>query len=141
MKRTITLILFILLVTISFSQTYPGTIIDVLGGSFIMGNNNQPPMSNDQDPEHYVTIDDFQIGETEVSNTYYVIFLNEMSSIGNLVIEEGVPGDWASTPEEVANGHAWSIKAESTLSGLWSGEVLIKLIMGQVGEALVVKHI
>ena len=50
-----------------------------------------------------------------------------MASIGNLVIEEGVPGDWASTPEEIANGHAWSIKADSTLSGLWSGEVLIKL--------------
>ena len=29
MKKTITLILFISLVTIIFSQTYPGTIIDV----------------------------------------------------------------------------------------------------------------
>ena len=127
MKKTITLILFISLVTIIFSQTYPGTIIDVPGGSFIMGNNNQPQMSNDQDPEHSVTVDDFKIGETEVSNAYYVIFLNEMSSMGNLLIEEGVPGDWASTSEEVANGHAWSIKADSALSGLWSGEVLIKL--------------
>ena len=74
MKKTITLILFVLLVTISFSQTYPGTIIDVSGGSFIMGNNNQPPMSNDQDPEHSVTIDGFKIGETEVSNAYYIFF-------------------------------------------------------------------
>ena len=76
MKRTIAFILFISLLTISFSQTYPGTMIDVSGGTFIMGNNNQPPMSNDQDPEHSVTVDDFKIGETEVSNAYYVIFLN-----------------------------------------------------------------
>jgi len=127
MKRTITLILFISLVTISFSQIYPGNMIDILGGTFIMGNNNQPPMSNDQDPEHSVTVDDFKLGETEVSNAYYIIFLNDMASIGNLVIEEGVPGDWSSTPEEIANGHAWSIKADSTLTDLWSGEVLIKL--------------
>jgi len=125
MKRI--LILFISSITISFCQTYPGTMIDIPGGTFIMGNNNQPPMSNDQDPEHSVTVDDFKMGETEVSNTYYVIFLNEMASLGNLMIEEGVPGDWSSTPEEIANGHAWSIKADSTLSGLWSGEVLIKL--------------
>ena len=50
-----------------------------------------------------------------------------MASIDNLVIEEGVPGDWSSTPEEIANGHAWSIKADSTLLGLWAGQVLIKL--------------
>tara|TARA_B100001750_G_scaffold242787_1_gene256805 strand:- start:268 stop:1329 length:1062 start_codon:yes stop_codon:yes gene_type:complete len=102
-------------------------MIDITGGTFIMGNNNQPPMSNDQDPEHPVTVDDFKMGETEVSNLYYVVFLNEMSSLGNLIVEEGVPGDWSSTPEEIANGHAWSIMADSTLSGIWSGQVLIKL--------------
>ena len=92
-----------------------------------MGNNNPPPMFNDQDPEHLVGIDDFEMGETEVSNAHYVVFLNDMVSLGNLVVEEGVPGDWASTPEEIANGHAWSIMADSTLEGVWSGEVLIKL--------------
>jgi len=127
MKKTITLILLISSLTIPFSQTYPGTMMDISGGTFIMGNNNQPPMSDDQDPEHSVSVDDFKIGETEVPNAYYVIFLNDMLSIGNLIIEEGIPGDWASTPEEIANGHAWSIKADSTLSSLWSGEVLIKL--------------
>ena len=101
-KRTIPLILFISLVTISFSQTYPGTMVDVSGGTFIMGNNNQPPMSNDQDPEHSVTVDDFKMGDTEVSNSYYVVFLNEMASLGNLMVEEGVPGDWSRTPEEIA---------------------------------------
>ena len=84
-------------------------------------------MFNDQDPEHLVGIDDFEMGETEVSNAHYVIFLNDMASLGNLMVEEGVPGDWASTPEEIANGHAWSIMADSTLEGEWSGEVLIKL--------------
>jgi len=125
MKRIIILILFISSITISFCQTYPGSMIDISGGTFIMGNNNQPPMSNDQDPEHSVTVDDFKMGETEVPNAYYVIFLNDMASLGNLMIEEGVPGDWSSTHEEIANGHAWSIMADSTVSGLWSGEVLI----------------
>ena len=112
-----------------FGQNLPSGVvmIDILGGTFIMGNNNQPPMSNDQDPEHSVTVDDFKMGETEVPNAYYVIFLNDMASLGNLIIEEGIPGDWSSTPEEIANGHAWSIMADSTLSGLWAGEVLIKL--------------
>jgi len=127
MKKTITLILLISSLTIPYSQTYPGTMMDISGGTFIMGNNNQPPMSDDQDPEHSVSVDDFKIGATEVPNAYYVTFLNDMLSIGNLIIEEGIPGDWASTPEEIANGHAWSIKADSTLSSLWSGEVLIKL--------------
>ena len=127
MKKNLILILFISAITIPFCQTYPGAMIDISEGTFIMGNNNQPPMFNDQDPEHSVTVDDFKMGETEVSNAYYVIFLNNMASLGNLMIEEGVPGDWSSTPEEIANGHAWSIIADSTLLGLWSGEVLIKL--------------
>ena len=113
--------------TASFCQTYPGTMIDIPAGTFIMGNNNQPPMFNDQDPEHDVTVDDFKMGETEVPNAYYVVFLNDMASLGNLMVEEGIPGDWSSTPEEIANGHAWSIMADSTLLGLWAGEVLIKL--------------
>ena len=120
-------ILFIFSITISFCQTYPGTMIEITGGSFIMGNNNQPPMFNDQDPEHSVTVDNFKMGQTEVPNEYYVIFLNDMVNLGNLIIEEGIPGDWSSTPEEIANGHAWSIMADSTLSDVWSGEVLIKL--------------
>ena len=84
-------------------------------------------MFDDQDPEHLVSIDDFEMGETEVSNAHYVIFLNDMVSLGNLMVEEGIPGDWASTPEEIANGHAWSIMADSTLVGEWAGEALIKL--------------
>ena len=129
MKFQFTLIIIVVffLTTISFCQTYPGTMINISGGSFSMGNNNPPPIFDDQDPEHLVGIDDFEMGETEVSNAYYVIFLNNMASLGNLMIEEGVPGDWASTPEEIANGHAWSIMADSTLVVEWAGEVLIKL--------------
>jgi len=126
-QLTLVLIVVFFSITASFCQTYPGTMIDIPAGTFIMGNNNQPPMFNDQDPEHDVTVDDFKMGETEVPNAYYVIFLNDMASLGNLIIEEGIPGDWSSTPEEIANGHAWSIMADSTLSGLWAGEVLIKL--------------
>jgi len=124
---TLTLIVVFFLTTISFCQTYPGTMINISGGSFTMGNNNPPPIFDDQDPEHLVGIDDFEMGETEVSNAYFLIFLNNMASLGNLMIEEGVPGDWASTADEIANGHAWSIMADSTLVGEWAGEVLIKL--------------
>ena len=120
-------IIFFFLLGEAICQTYPGIMINISGGTFTMGNNNPPFMFDDQDPEHLVTIDDFTLGETEVSNAYYVIFLNDMASLGNLIIEEGVPGDWSSDSTEIANGHAWSIMADSTLSGLWSGEVLIKL--------------
>ena len=120
-------IIFFLLLGEAICQTYPGIMINISGGTFTMGNNNPPFMFDDQDPEHLVTIDDFTLGETEVSNAYYVIFLNDMASLGNLMIEEGVPGDWSSDSTEIANGHAWSIMADSTLSGLWSGKVLIKL--------------
>ena len=124
---TLNSIIFFFLLGKAICQTYPGTMINISGGTFTMGNNNPPFMFDDQDPEHLVTIDDFTLGETEVSNAYYVIFLNDMASLGNLMIEEGVPGDWSSDSTEIANGHAWSIIADSTLSGLWSGEVLIKL--------------
>jgi len=124
---TLTLIVVFFLTTISFCQTYPGTMINISGGNFTMGNNNPPSMFDDQDPEHLVGIDDFEMGETEVSNAHYVIFLSDMVSLCNLMVEEGIPGDWASTPEEIANGHAWSIMADSTLVGEWAGEVLIKL--------------
>jgi len=122
-----TLLGVFLLITTSFCQTYPGTLINISGGTFTMGNNNPPQMFDDQDPEHLVTIDDFIMGETEVSNAYYVIFLNDMNSLGNLIVEEGIPGDWSSDSTEIANGQAWSIVADSTLIGEWSGQVIIKL--------------
>ena len=61
MKRVLILILFVSSITNSFCQTYPGTMIDIPGGTFTMGDNNPPPMFNDQDPEHLVTIDGFYI--------------------------------------------------------------------------------
>ena len=124
---TLSSIIFFFLLGNAFCQTYPGTMINISGGTFTMGNNNQPFMFDDQGPEHLVTINDFILGETEVSNANYVIFLNDMASLGNLMAEEGVPGDWSSDSTEIANGHAWSILADSTLSGLWAGKVLIKL--------------
>ena len=124
---TLTSIIFFFLLENVICQSYPGTMINISGGNFTMGNNNPPFMFDDQGPERLVTINDFTLGETEVSNANYVIFLNEMASLENLMIEEGVPGDWSSDSTEIANGHAWSIMADSTLSGLWSGKVLIKL--------------
>jgi formylglycine-generating enzyme required for sulfatase activity len=128
MKFQFTLILIVVffLTTISFCQTYPGNMINISGGSFTMGNNNPPPMFDDQDPEHLVGIDDFEMGETEVSNAYYVIFLNNMASLGNLMIEEGIPGDWSSDSTEIANGHAWNIILDPDIFP-WGGQTLIKL--------------
>ena len=120
-------LIFFFSISLSIGQTYPGTMISIIGGPFIMGNNNPPPMFDDQDPEHSVTIEDFQMGETEVTNADYVVFLNEMASLGNLFVEEGIPGDWSSDSIEISNGHAWSILADSALLGEWSGQVLIKL--------------
>ena len=123
---TFTLIVVFFLTTISFCQTYPGTMINISGGSFTMGNNNPPFMFDDQDPEHLVGIDDFEMGETEVSNAHYVIFLNNMASLGNLMVEEGVPGDWSSDSTEIANGHAWNIILDPDIFP-WGGQTLIKL--------------
>ena len=114
---------------IGLNQNLPSSIvmINIPGGTFTMGNNSAPQMFDDQDPEHLVTIDNLQMSETEISNAQYLVFLNDMAIVGNLIVEEGIPGDWASTPLEIANGHAWSIMADSTLLTEWSGEVLIKL--------------
>ena len=100
---SLTLIVVSLSITTSFCQTYPGIMINIFGGTFTMGNNNPPPLFDDQDPEHLVIIDDFKMGETEVSNAYYVIFLNDMAFLGNLMVEEGIPGDWSSDSTEIAN--------------------------------------
>ena len=123
------LILLFIIPFLSFGQTLPSSVvmIDIPGGTFIMGNNSSPPMFDDQDPEHEVTVDGFKMSTTEISNAQYLIFLNEMAALDYLIIEEGVPGDWSSDSTEIANGFAWSIKAENYVSGLWAGEVLIKL--------------
>jgi formylglycine-generating enzyme required for sulfatase activity len=52
-------------------------MINFFGGTFTMGNNNPHPLFDDQDPEHLVTIDDFTMGETEVSNAYFVILVSD----------------------------------------------------------------
>ncbi len=123
------LLLLFIIPLLSFGQDLPSSIvmIDIPGGTFTMGNNTPPPMFDDQDPEHEVTIDGFKMSETEISNAEYLVFLNEMISLNSLIIEEGVPGDWASDSTELANGFAWSIRASDFVPGVWAGEVLIKL--------------
>jgi len=127
MKKLLLILLCVPL--IGFGQNLPSSVvmIDIPGGIFTMGNNSSPPMFDDQDPEHEVTIDDFKMSETEISNAQYLIFLNDLITLDYLIVEEGVPGDWSSDSTEIANGFAWSISADNSVSGLWSGEVLIKL--------------
>ena len=127
MKKLLLILLCVPL--IGFGQNLPSSVvmIDIPGGIFTMGNNSSPPMFDDQDPEHEVTIDDFKMSETEISNAQYLIFLNDLITLDYLIVEEGVPGDWSSDSTKIANGFAWSISADNSMSGLWSGEVLIKL--------------
>lgn len=127
MKLLLATLSTVFLLSNLLAQTYPGNMISLTGGTFTMGNNNQPPMSDNQDPEHQVTLSDFSIGETEVTYQYYVDFLNEMNDENKLTIVEGVPGDWANDSTEIANGHAWDIIANTNDGNVWDQEVLIKL--------------
>jgi len=115
------------LLNVAKAQTYPGNMIPLTGGIFTMGNNTPLPMSDNQDPEHQVTLSDFSIGETEVTYQYYVTFLNEMASQNKLTIVEGIPGDWSNDSTEIANGHAWDIVANTNNGNVWDQQVIMKL--------------
>jgi formylglycine-generating enzyme required for sulfatase activity len=120
----------ILLICFGFpliAQTYPGNLAPINGGTFIMGNNSFSPNSSDQGPEHEVTISDFSIGETEVTNQYFITYLNEMNSQGKLSVTEGVPGDWSSDSVDIANGTSWNIVANTDNGNVWDQKVLIEL--------------
>ncbi|MCJ8288421.1 MAG: SUMF1/EgtB/PvdO family nonheme iron enzyme [Crocinitomicaceae bacterium] len=127
MKFFILSIGLVSLLSVANAQTYPGNMIPLTGGTFTMGNDNQPPMSDNQDPEHEVTVSDFSIGETEVTYEYYVTFLNEMNSQNLLSAVEGVPGDWSNDSTEIANGHAWDIIANTNGGDIWDQQVIMKL--------------
>lgn len=43
------------------------TMVNVEGGTFTMGANDEPGCQDNEKPEHSVTVDDFLIGETEVT--------------------------------------------------------------------------
>lgn len=125
--RLLFLLALVLNLSPSFAQTYPGTLISIQGGSYTMGNNGAPAMFTDQDPEHTVAISDFLMAETEVTNTHFVDFLNQVALLNQLYVEVGIPGDWDSDSTAIANGISWHILADSTSTEEWAGQVLIEL--------------
>jgi len=60
------------------------TMVDIAGGSFNMGGDS---MSGDS-PDILVTISDFSISETEITNDQYITFLNSAYQDGWISVEE-----------------------------------------------------
>ena len=78
------LLIILCLPIIGFGQNLPPSVvmINITGGTFTMGNNTAPQMFDDQDPEHLVTIDNFQMSETEISI--------DISFNSNLLLSNGI---------------------------------------------------
>ena len=91
-------IIFFFLFGNAICQTYPGTMINIPGDTFTMGESETsyqgPPGSYDA-YLHTVTLDSFQMSETEVTNEQYAHFLNGAFSAGLLEVQiETGPGPY-----------------------------------------------
>lgn len=66
-------------VTVRFETDYPGELVRIKAGSFMMGSpETDPHRQNNELPQHEVTITkDFYMSACEVTNTQYAAFLNE----------------------------------------------------------------
>jgi formylglycine-generating enzyme required for sulfatase activity len=99
--------------TVPKIQTFPNGIklIKVEGGSFMMGSNDY---SNTK--PHKVTLTDYYIGETEVTNAQYAAFLNEYGS------DEVKEGEYKGqkmiyeSQTEYSGKYNWGLKKEN---GTW----------------------
>jgi len=93
MKRPL---LLLLCVPILLSSQIPNGMVlkNILGGTFTMGSNNLigSPSQQVAAPEHHVTLSPFSIGETEVTNSQYVEFLNAAYFDGLIEIVLGTMG-------------------------------------------------
>ncbi|MBN1954035.1 MAG: SUMF1/EgtB/PvdO family nonheme iron enzyme [Anaerolineae bacterium] len=57
------------------------TMVAVAGGTFAMGSESSAPGAQGNEfPQHLVTVDSFWIDQTEVSNSQFAAFLNEMGN-------------------------------------------------------------
>lgn len=88
--------LSLLLSNFLFSQTLPSGIVmkDIEGGTFVMGSNSLTgsPAQQAAAPEHDVTVSDFAMSETEITNAQYVEFLNAAYADGLIEINVGSVG-------------------------------------------------
>ncbi len=75
MKRLISTVFMLLIVTLAFSQMKEPEMVFVQGGEFYMGNDYSPgPSARDEKPEHKVKISDFYIGKYEVTFDQFDLF-------------------------------------------------------------------
>jgi len=81
--------------TASFAQLPSGLVLkDITGGTFTMGSNSLSgsPTQQTAAPEHQVTLSSYSIGESEVTNSQYVEFLNAAYNDNLLEIITGTMG-------------------------------------------------
>jgi len=64
----------------------------ISGGTFTMGNNDLKGPQAGQAIEHTVTLSDYQMSETEVTNAQYVAFLNAAYTHGLITVTTGTDG-------------------------------------------------
>ena len=67
-------------------------MLPISGGTFIMGNNALMGPQAGLATEHQVTLSDFELSETEVTNAQYVAFLNAALAAGLVEVTVGGPG-------------------------------------------------
>lgn len=63
-------------------------LVRMPAGSFVMGDDNG---EDDEQPEHEVMLDAYDIGKFEISNREYVFYLNRALARGDILVDEG-PG-------------------------------------------------
>lgn len=83
-KKTILLLLFLLLYVTEIYPQSADEMVAVQGGTFSMGCSDGRP---DEKPPHDVTLGNFQISKYEITNQQYAAFLNENGNQS----EDGVP--------------------------------------------------
>jgi len=91
-------------------------MLEVPAGTFVMGNNNLLGPHAGQASEHQVTLSEFQMSETEVSNAHYLEFLNAALLNGLVKVEVASTGSDAGMNLVVGSG-----------SSSYAGKVLYNL--------------
>lgn len=102
-----------------YAQLPEGLILkDISGGTFTMGSNvlMGSPDQQSAAPEHQVILSPYSIGETEVTNSQYVEFLNAAYQDGLIEIVVGGMG-----PDNGSN------LVQGTITSNWNGKVLYNL--------------
>lgn len=110
----------VFVVQVAFGQDLPSSIkmLQIEGGTFTMGSNHLigSPDQKAAAPEHQVTLSDFSISETEITNEQYLAFLNAALADGLIEINTGTMG-----PDKDAR------LVQGTAKSAYSGKTLYNL--------------